>query len=75
MRRHAPPEVCLAPVAMDLASLETNADDDKRRTLVDALSKSNRDRSRAARSLGVSRRTLDDWLERFELDRGPGSSP
>ncbi len=71
LRRQEPKYTCGAPSAADLASLDADAEDGKRRALVEALSKSKGNRSRAARLLGISRRTLYNWMERFELDSGP----
>ena len=65
--RRRQPSFELAEAPSDMVSLDAMADDNKRSALLEALSKTKGNRSDAARLLGVSRRTLYNWIKRFNI--------
>jgi len=69
--RSAPPAVVGAEPATgptSVAPAPPNGDD-KRQRIVDAMARTGGNQTEAAKLLGVSRRTLGTWLERYDLPR------
>ena len=46
----------------------TSLSDTKGQAVIDALREHDGNRTRAARALGISRRTLQNWVRKYELD-------